>query len=303
MKILLPTDSSACSQAAIEATKLMQYGANDELKVISVIDLFEPLLAIDQAKAMEKSDLNVQRIVEEIKVELPKTNVSGEVFVGYPDQVIIQTAADFKADLIVMGSHGRTGLTRFLWGSVSRAVLLDSPCAVRIVRTSNNQASANHRVLVALDESQNAKDSFYILEHILKASWPSGTLFHCISVLDEEHKYMFFDPTLASGLAAQTEETAFQVARALHARVEELSSVFGSGCATAEVLKGDPRTSIMEKAKEWKADVIVMGTHARRGIDEIVMGSVADAISSHAPCSVEIVRQGVRKPKSMHIIM
>jgi len=303
MKILLPTDSSACSQAAIEATKHMQYGANDELKVITVVDLFEPLLAIDQAKAMEKSNLNVQRIVEEIKGKLPDTTVSGEVFVGYPDQVIIQTATDFKADLIVMGSHGRTGLTRFLWGSISRAVLLDSPCAVRIVRTGSNMASSNKRVLVALDESQNVKDSSYILQHILKASWPSGTLFHCISVLDEEYKYMFFDPTLASGLAAQREETTFQVSRALHVHVEKLNSVFGTGCVTSEIMNGDPRTSIMEKAKDWKADIIVMGTHARRGIDEIVMGSVADAISSHAPCSVEIVRQGVRKPKHMHIIM
>jgi len=303
MRILLPTDLSACSLAAIEATKQMQYGANDELKVITVVDLFEPLLAFDQTKAMEKADLNVQRVVEEIKAKLPKTKVTGDVFVGYPDQVIIQTAIDFKADLIVLGSHGRTGLTRFLWGSVSRAVLLDSPCAVRIVRTGTNPASANHRVLIALDESQNAKDSFYILQHILKASWPSGTLFHCISVLDQEYKYMLFDPTLASELAAQMEETTFQVIRALHVHVEELNSVFGAGCATYEVVKGEPRTGIMEKAKEWKADAIVMGTHARRGIDEIVMGSVADAISSHAPCSVEIVRQGVRKPKAMHIIM
>jgi nucleotide-binding universal stress UspA family protein len=303
MKILLPTDSSACSQAAIEATKHMQYGVNDELKVITVIDLFEPLLAVDQSKAMEKSNVIVQRIVEEIRAKLPDTNVSGEVFVGYPDQVIIQNAVNFKADLIVMGSHGRTGLTRFLWGSVSRAVLLDSPCAVRIVRTNSTLASSNNRVLVALDESQNGKDCSYILQHILKASWPSGTSFHCISVLDEEYKYMFFDPTLASGLAAQREETLLEVSHALQAHVEELSAVFGKACVTSEIMHGDPRMTILEKAKDWHADIIVTGTHARRGIDEIVMGSVADAISSHAPCSVEIVRQGIRKAKPAHIII
>lgn len=303
MKVLLPTDSSACSQTAIDAAKKMQFSTQDELKVITVVDLFEPLLAINQVKAMEKADQYIQQVVQEIKNELPDTKVTGDVLVGYPDQVINQTATDMKADLIVIGSHGRTGLTRFLWGSVSRAVLLDSPCAVRIVRAHNAQTSSIYRVLIALDESQHAKDSSYIMQHVLKVAWPANTMFHCISVLDEDYKYMFFDPTLASGLAAQKEEQTNQVGRALHAHAENLNSVFGAGCATSEVLDGDPRTSILEKAKQWDAHVIVMGTHGRRGIDEILMGSVADTVSSHAPCSVEIVRQGVRKPKPMHIIV
>lgn len=53
---------------------------------------------------------------------------------------------------------------------------------------------------------------------------------------------------------------------------------------------GDPKSSILDRAKEWKADLIVMGSHGRRGLDRFLLGSVSEAVARHAPCSVEIVR-------------
>jgi nucleotide-binding universal stress UspA family protein len=60
------------------------------------------------------------------------------------------------------------------------------------------------------------------------------------------------------------------------------------------VRQGDPRTLIVDEAKEWDADLIVMGSHGRTGLTRLLLGSVAQAVVAHAPCSVEVVRK--RRP-------
>jgi nucleotide-binding universal stress UspA family protein len=56
------------------------------------------------------------------------------------------------------------------------------------------------------------------------------------------------------------------------------------------VEEGDPKSKILDHAEQWHADVIVLGSHGRKGIDRFLLGSVSDAVARHAPCSVEIVR-------------
>jgi nucleotide-binding universal stress UspA family protein len=60
--------------------------------------------------------------------------------------------------------------------------------------------------------------------------------------------------------------------------------------ASGEVIKGDVRNVILEAAKEWRVDLIVLGSHGRRGMERLLMGSVAEAVVRHAPCSVQVVR-------------
>ena len=63
------------------------------------------------------------------------------------------------------------------------------------------------------------------------------------------------------------------------------------------IRQGDPRSRIVDKAEEWKADPIVLGSHGYTGIKRLLLGSVASSVVSHAPCSVEIVRQKKKKPR------
>jgi nucleotide-binding universal stress UspA family protein len=72
-------------------------------------------------------------------------------------------------------------------------------------------------------------------------------------------------------------------------RAESLLSKAGYKTQTA-VEEGDPKAKIIDQATKWKAEIIVMGSHGRKGIDHFLMGSVAEAVARHAPCSVEIVR-------------
>jgi nucleotide-binding universal stress UspA family protein len=78
-------------------------------------------------------------------------------------------------------------------------------------------------------------------------------------------------------------------AQALVQRIAELLRSKGLK-ATAAVEEGDPKSKIVDSAKEWRADLVVLGSHGRKGLDRFLMGSVSEAVVHHAPCSVEIVR-------------
>jgi nucleotide-binding universal stress UspA family protein len=147
MKILIATDGSEFSVAAIETVCKMLVDRVDpvELKIVSVYDLalvgtelpvglpeYYQELA-DQAK--KDAEATAESARNAIQQKLPKgVDVSTEVRMGNPAQTIIEIAENWKADLIVMGSHGRGFWSRSLVGSVSDAVVHHATCSVLIVR-------------------------------------------------------------------------------------------------------------------------------------------------------------------------
>lgn len=82
-----------------------------------------------------------------------------------------------------------------------------------------------------------------------------------------------------------------RVAHELVGRTAELYRSKGMK-ATSSVQDGDAKSTILQAAKEWRADLIVLGSHGRKGMEHFLMGSVSEAVARHAGCSVEIVRIG-----------
>jgi len=299
MKVLLATDSSECSQIALASVLEMKWADDTEFKVITVVSLFEPFAMVDEIQDSEVLLANkyVATVVTDVKTALPQTKVSGEALVGHTAYTIIEAATQFDANLIVLGSHGRRGLSRFLLGSVSRGVLLSAPCAVRIVRRCDDAVKADKNVLVALD---NTAHSAHTLEHVLQAPWPEGTKFKCISVIGDFEKFVFLDPMNAPGVTSERSDNRNSVSTALEQSVAKLNGAFGQGSASFEVLDGDPREQILEAAKSWPASLIMLGSHGHKMIETAVLGSVSDAVATHAHCSVEVTRLPATKPAATH---
>jgi nucleotide-binding universal stress UspA family protein len=89
--------------------------------------------------------------------------------------------------------------------------------------------------------------------------------------------------------AAGFRELSLKHGQELVQQAEKVLNKAGYKTQTA-VEEGDPNSKIIDQAKKWKADLIVMGSHGRKGLNRFLMGSVAQTVSRHAPCSVEIVR-------------
>jgi len=140
MKILVAVDDSKFSEAAVGAV-ISQYGpAEAEVRVVHVVQPvavstppqmspgYAPELAV-QAKDAEKL---VERVAQ--KLRGAGFRAEGQVARGDIREGVVDMAKEWKADLIVLGSHGRTGVTRFLLGSVAEFVARHAPCSVEIVR-------------------------------------------------------------------------------------------------------------------------------------------------------------------------
>jgi nucleotide-binding universal stress UspA family protein len=140
MKVLLATDGSKFSEAATRAILSQCQPKGTEVKVLNVVDL--PLLipTLYAAQFREESLKHGEELVRRAEQPLVKAGYKVETVVeeGDPKSKIVEDAAQWKADLIILGSHGRTGMDRFLMGSVSEAVARHAPCSVQVVRISTN---------------------------------------------------------------------------------------------------------------------------------------------------------------------
>lgn len=146
MKILLAIDASPCSGAAIAAVAGQAWPPETVVRVMHVIELapaytFTPEVGLPpvlpfSSSALERVELDALGMVAGVARSLGDRGLTTEWVVreGDPKSTIIGEAAAWQADLIMMGSHGRTGLARLLMGSVAQWVVAHAPCSVEVAR-------------------------------------------------------------------------------------------------------------------------------------------------------------------------
>lgn len=145
MKILLATDGSVQSEAAIAMLRSFSFKPGDEIRIISVVDMAVPL-AIDiyggylpdttemEKTAREHADKVLRETCEKLEGICKDLTVTSDVLFGSPESRIVETAEETGCDLIVVGSHGYSRWERLLLGSVSQSVVQHAHCSVLVVR-------------------------------------------------------------------------------------------------------------------------------------------------------------------------
>jgi nucleotide-binding universal stress UspA family protein len=143
------------------------------------------------------------------------------------------------------------------------------------------------KILLAVDDSKFAEAA---AQAVLVRAKPEDTKVQVLHVLEP--------PSLMASSETPGYNPAFDAAwwraekERAHALVERTAEQLRSKGfeATAVVEEGEPKSRILEIARNWPADLIVLGSHGRKGLLHFLMGSVSDAVVRHAPCSVEVVR-------------
>jgi nucleotide-binding universal stress UspA family protein len=142
------------------------------------------------------------------------------------------------------------------------------------------------KVLLAIDGSRPSDDA---VDEIRRRPWPGQTMVRIISVVQP-----YTPPAVDVVLAAATIDDIRQrqtadADRHLRAAAERVAA---PGLTVETVVReGDPRSAIVDDADAWGADLIVVGSHGRTGLERLVLGSVAQSVVAHAHCSVEVVRR------------
>ena len=253
MKVLIGYDGSPYADAAIHDLRDAGLAKDVDALVVTVGDAPESLAdATDQADAA----------VRKLESCFPSWHVRAVAVGGRPATELIQRARAWGARLVVVGSQGRSAVGRLIFGSVSLEVAIDSTCSVRIGRGAlKEDVNDAPRILVGLDGSKSSERT---IKHVLKRAWPEGTELRIIAVGDVP-------------------------ARTKRGGMIELAQAQGLG-VSAEIRQGDPATTLMTEADEWKADCIFVAAAGFGNSGDHSINGVSTELAKNANCSVEIVR-------------
>ena len=158
------------------------------------------------------------------------------------------------------------------------------------------------KVLIALDDSECSDAAF---ESVVERCWAKDAQFRVITVavpvyLQAPMAGMYCEPMIV----AQNEYENY-CGKRVQERIKQLEKLFPENAVSGETLLGPVAESIIDEAKSWNADLVVLGSHGRKGFSRFFLGSVAERFAVHAPCSVEIVKQrqsASKSTESAHVV-
>lgn len=199
----------------------------------------------------------------------------------HPATALCEHAVDVGADLIVIGTHGRTGLSRMLIGSVAESVVRHAKCDVLTVHPGAEAAAPKH-MISATDFSPTAERGLAAAEHLSRSFSCHTTLLHVVDAsLPALPVGAFADDDLTERKRHAWDALASLRAEQFRDRVD---------VATWVEVDPSPPDAIVRTATDRKADLIVMATHGRTGLASLLIGSVAERVVRHAECPVLSVR-------------
>lgn len=316
MKVLIGYDGSECADAALDDLNQSGLPQNGEAHILSVAEMWLPppppstYEIIEEARhANSPAELRrnfakhcaaahealslAERARDRVQANFPNWKVSVDSACGSPAWELVAKADEWKPDLIVVGSHGRTALGRFVLGSVSQRVLTEALCSVRIARGRVEEPASPVRIIVGTDGSDASDEA---LRAVAARNWPPRS----------EVKIVMVDDPLAP-------EFLGKVIRPLGKMIEEdrkeeqawmekiskqsLAILRGAGIKVECLLReGDPKQELCRAAEEWNGDCIFVGSAGfSNRFERFVLGSISAAVAGRAHCSVEVVRKGVRQ--------
>lgn len=293
MRILIAVDTVATTELLMNAFAARHWPRGTVARVVSVVEDEAVPQEVWRAAAYkaEAVRLEMRKRVEEISVltvePLRWLGVEADVTVlrGDPQWLIPFEARKWSADLILIRAHNRTDFRNWMLGSVTKSVARNAPCSVEVIRAQSGRrpdSDGGMRILLATDGSGHSEEA---VRAIAERPWPNNTEVKVMSMVNPL-AYSFEELGLYRG--GKTERA--------HGAISEAARVLtGAGLrVTAEVVAGRPARRIVGAASEMGADLIVVGTEDRGGLNRLLRGSVSEDVAAAAHCSVSIVRRGSR---------
>jgi nucleotide-binding universal stress UspA family protein len=290
--MLVPLDGSLLGERALPIATALARATGARLVLVRVA-WAATLPGTDPAQAQVRAVEEAEAYLNGVVHRLAEQAIRAEIAVPYdrPAEGILAEIALRHADLVVMSTHGRSGLGRVVYGSVAEAVLVRSPAPVLLVRADGGHApwlaeEVQPRILVPLDGSAFSEA---VLSHaaalaralgatiiLLRATpppaLPGGELVPVAPIVDAE---------LLERERAEAEASLDAVADQLRAQGLQMQTIVRPGPAVA---------AILEESRAAGASLIAMATHGRTGLARLAFGSVAGEVLRRSELPLLLVR-------------
>lgn len=273
-KLLLASDRSEFSEGAIRGALNLAKTCNSKLYVISVAEAPELTEYADTypLAAVEKLEMITRQHLEALKERAEKEGITCEIIQHrgpQPYKYIVDEAEKRKVEMIIMGRHGRTGITRLMMGSVTAKTIGNAPCNVMVI--PRFARITFEKILVPTDGS--------IFSDLASRE--------AISIAKRTKSSLIV-------LSVAKKDENLPVAEASVNMVKEVAKKEGIKFEGL-TLKGEPYEVIVDTADKQKAGFIVIGSHGRSGIEKLLMGSVTERVIGHAGCPVLVIRRPLKQ--------
>ena len=262
--ILIPTDGSDVATTAARYGVALAARFDATVHVLSVVDpdriVTDAVGDVDDLVRRQESSLHERAhdAVDRVAAGSP-VPVETHVVEGRPSDVLASAIDDYDADLVAMGTHGRSGVDRYLFGSLAERTLRTAHVPVLTVNAAEDDGLATlEDVVIATDGSDGAERAG---DHAIAVAGATGARLHVLTVGDDA------DP--ARRLAVRAREAGVD--------------------ATAAVRAGRPGEEIRAYADAEGADLVVLGSHGRTGVERVLLGSVAERVLRTATEPVLVV--------------
>jgi nucleotide-binding universal stress UspA family protein len=308
-KVLVPLDGSYLSEMALEQALAVVSGCEvPEMVILTVVEPFhdQPYRTGDdwiekiQKQAVRVAQNYVNQLVERLKST--GRQVEAVVIKGNPAQVILEYAQKKSIDLIIMSAYGRSGISRWPFGSVTDKVVRHSPVPVLVtspsfpgtgqpgrlaqvdqIREGKKEIQMYKKILVPLDGSPNSE---CVLDHVKSVA--TGCHVPEVMLLSVVEPLRLGYYGITEDMIQETLRKGAESARDMVSRSAERLKREGV-YTTASVEQGKAADTILDFAKSSGADLIIMSTHGRSGITRWALGSVADRVAHHSPIPVMLI--------------
>jgi nucleotide-binding universal stress UspA family protein len=284
--ILLPFDGSDGAAEVLHHASELAHWADATIQILYVADTTRDSVTVVEGETVDVLEQEGEEIVEEAAKTLDTLGVSydTDVVQGNPAPTIVDYAERYDHDLVVMPTHGREGISRYLHGSVSEKVVRLSPVPVLTVRMQPNETLEfpYENILIPTDGSDA---SIHAAEHILSLAASLGATVHVLSVVDEAALGLDVRSTVAS---EESEGAASGAVESIASEAEER----GVTNIVRHIEHGTPAEVILDSIESNDILAVGMGTTGRRGTERILLGSVAEKTVRSAPVPVITVGRG-----------
>lgn len=292
-QILCPVDFSPFSRRALDHAAVLARWYEAQLTVLHVSPLVPTMFGLEPAlSAATLAPFDRETLGRELLAfvgETVKATPAPQLVVrsGPAAATILEYAAENNVDLVVLGTHGRTGFERFMLGSVTEKVVRKAPCPVLTVprrAADGPERPLFARILCGVDFSEASGRAAEYALALAQEARGRLTLLHVVEWLPDESfaKYPQFDldhyrRSLLSDARMRLEELVPEEAR--------------NWCAPdARVACGKPYQELLRVAGDDAADLIVLGVHGRGPIDRMFFGSTTQQVVRQAECPVLTIR-------------
>lgn len=287
-RLLVPTDFSEFGRVALEHAVLLAKFYGSEILALHVLDgAPNPLLpeppGAHRLTQREVAEHHLARFVEPAAAS--RVPARFEVVEGVPAKQILERAAAWPADLVVIATHGHGGFERLVLGSVTEKVLRKAACPVLTVPNPPDRAVRPpsvlfSKVLCPIDFSDTSRAALALAADLVEQTKSHLTVLHVLENLPEEdpRALMHFNiPEYRSFLEIDAREKLKDVVTdALRARIP----------VETRIVAGKAWVEALRVAVEIEAGLIVMGVQGRSPLDLAIFGSTANHLTRRAPCPV-----------------